>query len=144
MNVRVVGSRSVTATPVALTPPVFDAVRVKVTVEFKPGVELSTIIASARSTEVAGSTYVYGSTPLVCAGVKVFTANVTPPAACGGVTKLRLVVLEAVAGKVPPPVRVTVVSPATVEKFVPVIVTVRPPAIGPRLGTMVETVGRSI
>jgi hypothetical protein len=66
------------------------------------------------------------------------TVAVTAPAACAGVVAVIVVLLATTTFVAAVPPNVTV---APAAKFVPVIVTAVPPAIGPLLGDTLVTVG---
>ena len=66
------------------------------------------------------------------------TVTVTAPAALAGVAAVMLVLLTTTTFAAAPPPNVTV---APAAKFVPVIVTAVPPAVGPPFGDTLLTVG---
>ena len=68
----------------------------------------------------------------------VVTAIVTGPAACAGVTAVRVVALETLNDVTGVPPKLTAVAPV---KFVPVRVRVVPPAVAPTFGETAVIVG---
>src|ERR1700744_2733489 len=129
----------VTVTDVAAVPPNVTAVA---PVKFVP--VIMTVVppaigplAGLADVTVGTPAYVYTPVP-VPLPPGVVTTTFTAPAACAGVVAVMEVALVTVTDVAAVPPNVTAVAPV---KFVPVMVTVVPPAIGPLAGLADVTVG---
>src|SRR6266852_638029 len=87
---------------------------------------------------VGAATYVYPFLRLPVCVSGLVTTTFTAPAACAGVVAVICVALTTTTFVAAAPPNVTV---APVAKFVPVMVTAVPPAVGPLLGLTLLTVG---